>query len=360
MTPPRIRADASTGNRVYSHNVEKHLAALRVKAALYIAALLLVLPTAAPAGGQGMFATSDQSPFIQLYSLPSPAETPALKRGSRALALRTDITSNSIMEQRAGERIALDGETYRTVLEASLGLSDRLAVGLTLPFVAHSGGFLDSIIHAWHDSLGLSNSRRDDFPRNELEYSYAGEPEQFALFRRSRGIGDLRLTADWRLHDGGAHGRSLAARGGLKLATGAPERLHGSGSTDVSVQLLSTDRATLAAWDTTLAWMIGGLWLGDSEVLGDLRRDAVAIASVGLSRPVWGALSLRLQLDGHTSFYDTSLRPIGANSVQLTFGGTVELARAGRIDIAMIENLSTDTTPDVTLHLGWRRHFRNR
>jgi hypothetical protein len=44
----------------------------------------------------------------------------------------------------------------------------------------------------------------------------------------------------------------------------------------------------------------------------------------------------------------------------LAFGGTVELARAGRIDIAMIENLSTDTTPDVTLHLGWRRHFRHR
>jgi hypothetical protein len=322
--------------------------------------MLLMPAMGAPAAGEGMFATSDQSPFVQIYGLPSPTEASARGRGSRALAFRADVTSNSITEQRAGERIVLDGETYRTVVEASYGLSDRLAVGVTLPFVAHTGGFLDSIIHEWHDSLGLSNTRREVFPPDALQYSYSGGAGQFALLQRTRGIGDVRLTADWRLREGGAHGRSLAVRGGLKLPTGASESLHGSGSTDVSLQLLSIDRATLAAWRTTLDWMIGGLWLGDSDVLDGLRRDAVAIGSVGLSRPVWRALSLRLQLDGHTSFYDTPLRPIGAASVQLAFGGTVELARAGRLDIAVIENLATDTTPDVTLHLGWRRDLPNR
>jgi hypothetical protein len=103
--------------------------------------------------------------------------------------------------------------------------------------------------------------------------------------------------------------------------------------------------------------MLGGLWLGEAEVLDELRRDVVAVGSIGVSRPLWGSLTARVQLDGHTAFYDSDLRPLGSNSVQVTFGGSIAFPRAGRIDIALVENLFTDTTPDVSLHIGWRGGF---
>jgi hypothetical protein len=123
------------------------------------------------------------------------------------------------------------------------------------------------------------------------------------------------------------------------------------------LQLLSTDDQTLSAWGLTLAWMAGGLWLGDGDVLDSIRREAVAIGAVGVSRPLWRKLSARVQLDGHTAFYDSKLEGLGSGSIQLTVGGSLELKHSGRLDFAMKQNLFTDATPDFGLHLAWRNAF---
>jgi hypothetical protein len=325
--------------------------------ALYIAALCPF--AAASADDRGLFRTTNQNPFVQIYTLPSPAPTPAPPPRSWTFSFAADIASNSILEQNTAlDRVVLDGETYRTTLSIAYGVSERLTAELILPYVAHSGGFMDSLIEDWHDLWGLSNDRRDDFDSNSLDFSYAEAGEdRFALRDRDRDLGDIRLSAEWRLRDADEAQRSLAIRGGLKLPTGSADALTGSGGTDLSLQLLSTDNATLSAWNVTLAWMIGGLWLGEGDVLEDMRRDAVAIGSVGLSRPVWRNLTARLQLDGHSAFYDSRLAPIGSGGLQLTFGGSIDLARGGRIDIAMMQNLATDAIPDLGLHLAWREAF---
>lgn len=329
------------------------------KTAFYIAAVAWLPLAPALAQDHALFETSSQNPFIQIYSLPSPAESPARARRGWAMHAAFDLTSNATLKERpSGEGIVLDGETYRTSVTLEYGVSQRLAAGIIVPLVAHSTGFMDSLVKDWHDLFGISNDIRDRFDNNALAYVYAtAGDEVFALRDRGRGIGDVRLTADWRLAAAPSPARSLVLRSGLKLPSGSSSRLHGSGSTDVSLQLLSTDRQTLSAWNTTLAWMIGGMWLGEGEVLDELRRDLVVIGSVGISRPLWRRLSARLQLDGHSEFYDSELRQLGNSALQLTFGGSVELARGGRVDFAMVQNLSTDPTPDFSIHLGWRRGF---
>ena len=327
-----------------------------IPTAFYIAALVSIPSAVAHGQDQSLFSTSDQNPFIQLYSLPSPAAYPAPAPGRWAWRFGFDLASSAITEARpTGERIVMDGETYRTSIALDYGVSERLAVGLTVPLVAHSGGFLDGFVQDWHDLFGLSNERRADFEDNLLDYSYVENGvEVFALRDRGRGLGDVRLTADWDLQSAPDATRNLVLRSGLKLPTGSSDTLRGSGSTDLSLQLLATDRQTLDGWGMTLSWMIGGLWLGEGDVLDPLREDLVAIGSIGISRPLWRDLTARLQLDSHSAFYDSDLRPLGASSVQLTFGGSIELARTQRIDFAMVQNLFTDTTPDLGIHLAWR------
>lgn len=321
-------------------------------------AMLLLPCTSAVAQDPALFTTTDQNPFIQIYSLPSPAESAMPGRGRRAWRFAFDVTSNAIEEGAStGERVILSGETYRTSIALVYGLTERLTTGLEVPFVAHSRGMLDGVIRDWHALFGLSNERREAVEGYALNYSYAADGEQqFALEERGRGLGDARLTIDWQLRAGRADERSLVLRSGLKLPTGSSAGLRGSGSTDLSLQLLSTDQRALSRWGTTLSWMVGGLWLGETEVLDALRRDLVVVGSIGVSRPTWHRLVARLQLDGHSAFYDTGLRPLGSAGVQLSFGGSIELVR-GRIDVAMVENLFTDPTPDLGIHVGWRGAF---
>lgn len=325
--------------------------------ALYMA-LAQLAPAARAADDDGLFATTNANPFIQIYSLPSPSMAAASGPGRWAWRVELDIANNALQENGdASERVVLDGETYRSSFSLSRTLSDEWSGTVTVPLVAHGGGFLDGLVRDWHDLFGLTNSRRDEFRDGSLNYEYGRDGgDAFRLAERSRGVGDVRLMLDRKVHTADPR-RRMSVRAGLKLPTGSSEDLHGSGSTDVSLQWLGTDAATLAARRLTLAWMIGGLWLGDGEVLDGLRREFVAIGSLGVSRPVWGRVVARLQLDGHSSFYDTALRPLGARSVQLSFGASIALARAGRIDVALIENLFTDTTPDVVLHLAWRGAF---
>jgi hypothetical protein len=327
-----------------------------MKRLLYLGPLLFLCPNSVPARDYTLFVTSDQNPFIQIYSLPSPAEHPAPGKGLWTWRYAVDIASNAIQDELDnGQGILLSGETYRASLGFGYGVTEQWTAELLVPLVAHSKGVLDGPIREWHDLFGLSNRRREALRGHGFGYVYTvSGVEQAALDERSRGIGDVRLTAQYRLRSMDDSARSLAVRAGLKLPTGSSAELHGSGSTDFSLQWLSTDRQTLSAWNTTLSWMVGGLWLGQSGLLKEFRRDAVAIASIGVSRPVWRDWTLRLQIDGHSEFYDSELRPLGSGAIQVVMGGSYFPTSASRIDFALVENVFTDTTPDLGIHIGWR------
>jgi hypothetical protein len=319
-----------------------------------IAGLLL------PAGFAGarapvLFATTDQNPFIQIHHLPWPAESARPAAGEWSLGWTLDMSNSSISEEGgAGERVVIDGETWRGTLAIAYGLSARFEAGLVVPLVSHQTGIFDGFIRKWHDIYGMSNSRRDQFDDYALEYAFHAMDETRVLVdTASSGIGDIRLSGAWRLRSDGVDQRALTVRAGVKLPTGSATRLHGSGGTDLSLQLLSTDAMTLSTWGTTLSWMVGALRLGRGDVLDELRRDHVAIGSIGIARPLWRNLLLKLQVDAHGSFYDTDIDIIGANSAQLVFGGGIRLKQGGMIDIGMVQNLSTNTTPDFGIHFAW-------
>lgn len=322
---------------------------------LWSALLAALLPATVRAGDQGPFATSNANPFIQVYNLPSAAEGPS-EGGRWRWQVAATLANNSISQGAlSGERVVLDGESLVSRLSLAYGFSEGFSLGVTLPWVVHSGGRLDAFIRDWHQLVGLSNRRREDFPDGELEFSYNGVP--FDLRQATRGPGDLRISADWRLRTPDAALAGLVTRASLKLPTGSSSALRGSGSTDLSLQLLSTSDSLLSNWNISLSWMVGGLWLGRGGLLEELRRETVGIASVALSRPLIRRWQARIQLDGHTPFYDTPLDALGGGSIQLAVGVSLRLQQGGRLDVAMTQNLVTDATPDFGLHLGWRGDY---
>ncbi|MCC6209262.1 MAG: DUF3187 family protein [Gammaproteobacteria bacterium] len=300
------------------------------------------------------FLTSNQNPFIQIYSVPSPPPARLLAPERWRLALQFDLTNNSIAEDDAAESVTLDGETYRGSLSLAYGLSEWWEAGIVIPYVMQRRGVFDHFIEQWHDTFGLSNRKRTAFTRDQLNFSYAGNSDSQQLDEPVEGLGDIRLTLSHPLYEDDVAGRAASVQAGLKLPSGDAAGLLGSGGTDLSLQVSAIDAALLSAWKATLFWSAGMLWLGDGDVLDPIRRDYVAIGALGLGRPVTERIALKVQLDAHSSFYDTDLQALGANTVQLTVGGEIRLPGGDRLDLGLVENLFTDTTPDLVFHLAWR------
>lgn len=316
---------------------------------------LAAAPAASFAGDEVQpFLTANQNPFIQIFSVPAPPAARLVDPGAWRVALQFDLTNNSIAQDNDAEEITLDGETYRATLSLGYGLSDRLEVGILIPFVMQRRGVFDNFIEEWHDTFGLSNRKRTAFTRDQLNYSYTGTDISQQVDESTEGLGDIRLTLGYPLYKDESSGRSLALHAGLKLPSGDAAKLLGSGGTDLALQVSATDAALLAGWESTLFWSAGILRLGSGEVLEPIRRDYVAIGSLGLGRSVTERIALKLQLDGHSSFYDSDLAVLGSNTVQLTVGGEIALPGGGTLDLGLAENLFTDTTPDLVFHLAWR------
>lgn len=329
--------------------------ALRARMALISGLSLLTISSGAYAQNELQpFLTSNQNPFIQIYSVPPAQDAQLTGTGAWRIALQLDLTNNSIAEDDPAESIVLDGETYRSTLWLSYGVSDELEVGLAIPYVMQRQGVFDHFIEQWHDTFGLTNSKRTDFEENQLNYAYAGADLSLQVDKPAEGLGDIRLTLGFPIYKNNAEQSALAVHAGLKLPSGDAAKLLGSGGTDLALQLSATDGALLANWKSTLFWSVGVLRLGSGEVLETIRRDYVAIGSVGLSRPMTERIALKLQLDGQTSFYDSDLDALGSDAVQLIVGGQIALPGDSSLDLGLVENLFTDATPDLVFHLAWR------
>ncbi len=299
------------------------------------------------------FNTKNQSPLVQIYGLPSIGTATLLSPGQKEIRLMIDHSSNYVDDSNTREHIILDGETTRITVHGSYGLAKNVELGLDIPYLIHSGGFLDNFIINYHDFFGFPQGGRDQAPRNRLLYRYArnGE-EKIRIDRANDGLGDVSLMAGFQIyHDGKEFPRAVALRTSLKLPTGDSDPLHGSGSTDISCWVTASDDYKLHHGHGTIYAAIGIMAMTNGDVLPEQQRHEVGFGSIGAGWSPLKWLALKVQLDAHTPFYkDSELRELSQNAVQLLIGGTLALSERTTLDIAVSEDIATLTSPDVVFH----------
>lgn len=64
--------------------------------------------------------------------------------------------------------LTVDSELLRVDNRVFYGVTDRLMVGISIPFTAVGGGGIDTFIEGFHDTFGFSNSTRRQYPRNNF------------------------------------------------------------------------------------------------------------------------------------------------------------------------------------------------
>ena len=314
------------------------------------------LPSLALAQELLPLSTSNQNPLVAIYGLPVTSPGTLLSPDQTELALRVDIASSCSTSDNSTESILLDGESYRYILAVKRGIGRDFEIGMEVPYTQHSEGFLDNFIKNWHDFFGLPQGERDDIEEDQLTYSYQSHDSEVFLNEEESGFGDLRLTGAYRLM-GGEHGAThhLALRTSLKLPTGNEDNLLGSGSTDLALWLSSSH---FYRQDTVALFASGGLLLmTNSDVLAEQQRNVVGFGSLGVAWQTFDTVSLKIQFDGHSAFYDDSEFDELGESVQLVIGGTIAIGADTSLDLGVSEDIVVDSAPDVVFHLALRTLF---
>jgi hypothetical protein len=335
--------------------------ALRQQPGYLLGLLLIGLPGAVLAQSPQLsepFAVRNQNPFVLAYGLPISSAPDRLAQDAYSLQLQLDITNNSKDARTSREQIVLDGETYSTALVYQRGLGDGWQFGVALPLIGHHSGFMDNFIEGWHDTFGLSNGDREDWPKNRLYFSYTRDGVNgVELTDGTNGIGDLQLQISRPFYSAESGGQ-WQWHASLELPTGDADRLLGSGSTDLALWVSASYPELIASWDVGGYLHAGLVLTGDGDLLPDQVESQVWFGGAGLHWRLWSWLTLKGQLDIHGPFYDSRLDQLGKQSVLLTVGGNIPMDKqGGAIDLAIGENLLTDAVPDFMINLAYRQRF---
>lgn len=299
------------------------------------------------------FAVRNLNPFIGIYGVPTMVSTQLAPNGSARMNLTLDVASHFTDNNNASEQIQIDGETYRIAFRYVRGVADGWEAGVELPLIHHSGGMLDGFINRWHDAFSLPTLGRDEVADNQLSFAYSRDgADQVNVQDSTTGAGDVTVfTARQILADERSR---LSLHGQLKLPTGDPDRLMGSGGLDVAAWITAS-RSFGGRW--LGAGQLGLAYLGPGDVLTELQRHWVGFASMYLGWRASSAVALKAQLDAQTPVYeDSDFHQLADPAVQITVGGSVRVTKSDFVDFGVTEDeINYDVSPDVTFQLRWRR-----
>lgn len=255
------------------------------------------------------------------------------------------------------ELLLLDGERADLRFSWYNALTECIHWGIELPIISHVGGYFDGSIEKWHNFFGLPNANRDEVEQDKLSVFYQSEEQMSVdMGTESSSLGDVHLQLGKRAECEGwtSFGGNLDQRLGVKLPTGDPNALAGSGAADfyfdvTSPDLIKSDRGGFRA-------TLGVIILGASEL--PVRHEPLAAYGTAVfGWQLFNQLELVIQADWHTPLFDSDLRELGTFSSQLTFGGRLRIPTGQYLDIALQEDIVPDTAPDVGLVMTYRHAF---
>ena len=317
-----------------------------------LAALTTVL-TAATTSADPLH-DQDNGPISGIYNFVESTEgADLLPQGAFGWSLSTITSSHSTDSERDDESLVYDGETTRAELRFRYAPSDRVELGIELPWVWHSPGELDGFIDSWHSFFALPTGNREERPNDLLQFSYTDASGERLDYRESsNGIGDIRLQAAYRV--GNSPGHARAFRFGATMPTGDSENLHGSGAPTLSVGYAG-DVDNIGGnprWSTY--YRFHATWIGEPDLLSDVYKSWVFHAAGGLGLQAAKWLELRAQLAARSATHNVEIDALGQSSFILTLGGNIHLGPNYDLMLAVGEDIKVSSSPDVSFQLALR------
>jgi hypothetical protein len=303
------------------------------------------------------FATFNQFQFLQLFGFPALRHYQVLPPGARASDFAFDLTNHFEEKTTATEELVVDGELLHATLIFRQGFGDHMEWALEVPLMRHSGGVLDHVIDEFHDTFGFARGRREDVEDDQIRYLYRRNGvTEVDIDDSQAGIGDIRVVLTRQLK-GMPQGRGASVSGLLKLPTGDPDKLTGSGGADAALWLTyGAEPAGGSRWSGL--GTLGALYTSDGDVLEDLRRNGAVFGSYTLGWRWTDAVQLKGQIYAHSAlFRNTELKPLDEFAVLGIIGLAWRVTPAIDLDFGLAEDLHEGASADISLHFAVRRRI---
>lgn len=129
-----------------------------------------------------------------------------------------------------------DTETSRLDIRYLMPLGPRWAVEFEVPVVGHLGGWFDGLIEGFHGAFNFPDLNRGLTPADRTQL-FAARGDQVRVFDGpyTPSLGDSLVRGLYAPVDEGRRRPAVALSASLKLPTGTPSRVTGSGSFDFGV-----------------------------------------------------------------------------------------------------------------------------
>ena len=313
--------------------------------------------------GSGPVPIKNHMPLYLIYLQlpPNKAEvTPKNKFVINADYSVSNVTVSAFTPVSSLYTIDIDAEISRINLDFRYGLCDNFEVGLEIPYLSMSQGFLDNAIEGVEDGLGARTPRsRERQGSYEFDYSFRYNGKYLIQEKHSsEGIGDAVLSAKYQmLKETEYLLPNISLRAALKIPTAEKKNFLGSGEVDYGGGII-IDKGFFNKFF---------IYLGGSIIA--IERPSF-FSDLGLDKEMYTwflaaeyflkeRFSLLVQASGNTTVYPHSeTNALDNDGYELGIGLNYTLSQKNNIswNFMIVENVTSASSPDVTVNtgLGWK------
>ncbi len=285
------------------------------------------------------------------------AKTPGIiegrQKGQRRRFRESDF--DKVIADNPGEdQFYIDMDVTRISTLLSFGITDDALVDIDIPYLFIGGGDWDEPIEAFHDLAGTGQFGRDTLPLNRSTFALFLDGVKFYRSGFSySGIGDIVVSFKYYLHRGQGFPPKVAVRAAVKLPTGDPDKLLGSGNPDYGLNFSAT---VLESANNFVLVNFGAVYPGDWELVPGLDPDPIYSAVVSWEFVPSGEPNVSYILQDHVqtaTFASSTDTQLGDVSHETTFGLKWVSAEHTVWTLGLTENhTGTDNNVDLNLHVG--------
>jgi Protein of unknown function (DUF3187) len=287
---------------------------------LWITGLASARPAFPFAEGGGPFPTRNYNPVQLLFLSLPPEKAVPIPRGGYLFSLEVAESNTILTESTTRVDATLKFETFRSALHLKYGFTNRLEVGLEIPFYYRNGGFFDPFIVNVENNFGTLNPDRIHFKNDEFggyEITQDGEVILSAEDHQT-GWGDISLSGKYLVLHETPRQPAVSLRVALKFPTGSFARAYGSGKADIGVGLV-VEKSLVSRWLVYLNQSV--VDPGDDFGSSDLTLRAFYSVALAVEFMWTAAFSLLGQFDYYTSpFHETGGRVLDNGVSEVAFG----------------------------------------